>query len=412
MLRWAYSPTPGILPAMLKLSKQDARRLLVLHHFQPTSLQGAFERLGSVQYDPLNPVGRNHDLVLQARVPGYLVDDWQKFAYGKGERFIYDGWDKQASLVLMRDYPLRRIYYDWHAPRWREAILNRYPEAVITVLQELRDRGPLSSTDFHYQEHHNQWEGSWYGPKLTKNVLRALWHTGQVQTSGRNKGKHVYDLTERVIPSHLFHAQPIPAKKSIEWLLLLRHQALGLMRPNAGTAVWSLGILTAERRLLLKELVHHSALVPVDVEGVLFHALPSTLKHLDTITKIENRMRLVAPLDQLMWDRTAISHIFNFDYVWEVYKPEKLRRWGYYVLPVMLGDRFVARIDSRLKNGIWHIIKWSWEDGVETTPDMLQALELAVNRFRRYLGAETLKLPRALDKRTRGSLKSGFTASS
>lgn len=65
---------------MLKLSKQDARRLLVLHHFTPTSLQGAFERLGSIQYDPLNPVGRNHDLVLQARVPGYSVDDWQALA--------------------------------------------------------------------------------------------------------------------------------------------------------------------------------------------------------------------------------------------------------------------------------------------------------------------------------------------
>ena len=95
---------------MLNLSKQDARRLLVLHHFQPTSLQGAFERLGSVQYDPLNPIGRNHDLVLQARVPEYSVDDWQKLAYQ--DRFIYDAWDKQASLVLMQDFPMRRIYYD------------------------------------------------------------------------------------------------------------------------------------------------------------------------------------------------------------------------------------------------------------------------------------------------------------
>jgi uncharacterized protein YcaQ len=77
---------------MLKLCKQDARRLLVLHHFQPTSLQGTFERLGSVQYDPLNPVGRNHDLVLQARVSCYSVGDWQELAYQ--ERFLYDAWDK------------------------------------------------------------------------------------------------------------------------------------------------------------------------------------------------------------------------------------------------------------------------------------------------------------------------------
>jgi uncharacterized protein len=395
---------------MLKLSKQDARRLLVLHHFQPTSLQGAFERLGSVQYDPLNPVGQNHDLVLQSRVPDYSVGDWQELAYR--ERFLYDGWDKQASLVLMRDYPMRRIYYDWHAPHWHEAILDRYPQAVAKVLDELHDRGPLSSTDFHFQEHHDQWEGSWYGPKLTKNVLRALWHTGQIQTWGRHKGKHVYGLNDRVIPSHLYLAEPIPAKQSIEWLILSRHQAVGLLRPNAGTAIWSLNISASERRLSLQELVQRGALVAVDIEGTIYHALPRTLEQLDSGSKTDHHIRFVAPLDQLMWDRKAVADLFNFDYVWEVYKPEKLRRWGYYVLPVMLGDRFVARIDSRLKNGIWEIFKWYWEDGMTATPDILQALELAVSRFRRYLGATTLKLPRSLDRQTRGAFRSGFKVTS
>ena len=237
----------------------------MLHHFQPASLQGAFERLGGVQYDPLNPLGRNHDLVLQARVSGYSVGDWQELAYQ--QRFLYDAWDKQASLVMMQDYPMRRIYYEWHAPRWREAILDRYPEAVKTVLDELHKRGPLSSTDFYYQEHHEQWEGSWYGPKLTKNILRALWHTGQVHTYRRNKGKHVYDLAQKVIPSNLYEAEPIPAKQCIDWLILQRHKAIGLMRPNAGTAIWSLGISAPERRKHLQNLLQHGALVAVDVDA-------------------------------------------------------------------------------------------------------------------------------------------------
>jgi len=393
---------------MLNLSKQDARRLLVLHHFQPTSIQGAFERLGSIQYDPLNPVGRNHDLVLQARVPDYFVDDWQRLAYQ--ERVLFDGWDKQASLVLMRDFPVRRIYYDWHAPRWREAILSRYPQAVKTVLDELHDRGPLSSTDFHFQQHHREWEGSWLGPKLTKNILRGLWHTGQIHTCRRNKGKHVYDLAERIIPNQLYQAQAIPAQQSTDWLILQRHQALGLMRPNAGAAIWSLGISAPERRVQLQKLLERGQLVAIDVEGVRYHALPRTLLQLDTDVKTEQHRRFIAPLDQLMWDRPAVAHLFNFNYVWEVYKPEKLRRWGYYVLPVMLGNRFVARIDSRLSQGIWKIHKWYWEDGVESTPDMLNALELAVSQFRRYLGADTLKLPRKMDQQTRSAFKSGFKA--
>jgi uncharacterized protein YcaQ len=380
----------------------------VLHHFQPTSLRGAFERLGSVQYDPLNPVGRNHDLVLQARVPDYCVGDWQDLAYR--ERFLYDGWDKQASLVLMRDYPTRRIYYDWHAPRWRDSILDRYPQAVETVFDELHERGPLGSSDFHFQVHHEQWEGSWYGPKLTKNVLRALWHTGQVQTCIRNKGKHVYDLTERVVPRHLCQAEPMPAKQSIDWLILQRHQAIGLMRPNAGAAVWSLGISAPERRVHLQELLQCGALVAVDVDGVRYHALPRTLELLDKSVKTENHIRFVAPLDQIMWDRPAVAHLFDFDYVWEVYKPEKLRRWGYYVLPVMMGDCFIARIDSSLNRGIWNIHKWYWEDKVEITPVILDALEQAVGRFRSYLRADSLKLPRNMNRRTRDAFKSGFKA--
>ncbi len=378
----------------------------MLHHFQPTSLREAFERLGSVQYDPLNPVGRNHDLVLQARVPGYSVGDWQQLAYR--DRFIYDAWDKQASLVLMDDYPMRRIYYDWHAPRWREKILSVYPEAVKTVLDELRERGPLGSMDFHYQVHQSQWEGSWYGPKLTKNVLRALWHTGKVQTYERDRGKHVYDLAERVVLRHLYHAQAIPEKESIEWLILLRCRALGLMRPNAGKDVWSLGISAQDRRCYLQNLLERKALVNIEIDGKRYNALPHILDQLDIISIAEQEMRFIAPLDQLMWDRLAVGHLFDFEYVWEVYKPENQRRWGYYVLPVMQGDRFVARIDSRLNDGIWKIHKWYWEDGIDLKLNMFSRLEKAVSRFSSYLRADGLRLPRGMDKLTRGAFKAGF----
>ena len=79
----------------IQLSREQARRFLVAYHFTQTDLSGVFARLGTVQYDPLNPVGRNTDLVLQARIPGYRVDDWQKVAYT--DRLVYDAWDKQAS---------------------------------------------------------------------------------------------------------------------------------------------------------------------------------------------------------------------------------------------------------------------------------------------------------------------------
>ena len=389
---------------MLSLSKRDARRLLAHHHFAPGNLKDVLTRLGSVQYDPLNPVGRNHDLVLQARVPGYHVGDWERLAYE--ERFIYDAWDKQASLVLLQDWPQRRIYHDWHKSWWDERILRAFPEAIDAVLAELRERGPLSSTAFDYQLYKPEWEGSWYGPKLTKNVLRALWHTGKVMTWGRRNGHHVYDLAERIVPPELYGAAPLPDAEMVAWLVRLRHQAVGLLRPNASSEVWSLGITAAARRVVIAQLVARDELIPIDVDGVLFHALPEVLAGLEHPPPPE-QMIFVAPLDQLLWDRKAVEHVFGFDYIWEVYKPLAARKWGYYVLPVFYGDRFVARFDSRLKGDVWELYAWFWE--LDVTPDaaMLGALTDAVKRFKFYLGVEKLLLPAGLSRQTRAAFRAG-----
>ena len=98
----------------IQLSCEQARRFLVAYHFTQTDLPGVFARLGTVQYDPLNPLGRNPDLVLQARIPGYRVDDWQQAAYT--DRLIYDAWDKQASQITVKD---------GHTIFWRSAIDKR-----------------------------------------------------------------------------------------------------------------------------------------------------------------------------------------------------------------------------------------------------------------------------------------------
>lgn len=386
----------------LELSKADARRLLAHHHFRLGTAHEVLTRLGSVQFDPLNPVGRNHDLVLQARVPGYRVGDWQTLAYE--ERFLYDAWDKQASLVLMRDWPLRRIYHRWHRRWWEERIFQRHPEAVERVLDELRARGPLTSAAFEYQVHKPEWQGSWYGPKLTKHVLRALWHTGVVLTAGRKHGHHLYDLSERIVPAELHRAPPASDEESVVWLLKLRHRAVGLLRPNASYEVWSMDLPAVARREALARLVAAGELVPAQVEGVRFHALPETLAELDA-AEPKGRMVFVAPLDQLIWDRKAVAHLFGFDYVWEVYVPEPKRRWGYYVLPVFYGDRFVARLDSRLVGKIWTVRAWWWEEDVKIDAEMLAALEEAASRFLAYLGAEGVTVADAVEPKARRALE-------
>ncbi len=386
----------------INLSKSDARRLLANHHFEPTTPHGVFERLGSIQYDPLKPVGCNHDLVLQARFPTYKVGDWQKLAYD--ERFIYDAWDKQASLVMMRDWPYRRIYHQWHDKWWRKDILDPHPEIVNIVLQELKKRGPLLGKDFEQQGHIKAWEGSWYGPKLTKNVLRALWHTGKVLTHSRKHGHHVYDLAENIVPKKLFKTKPVSEKESLEFLIKSRYQAMGLLRPGGGLHIWSLGVTPDQRNQAISELHQKGSLIEVNIEGMKFHALPQMLKKLEQPQA--PRMIFVAPLDQIMWDRKAVNHIFDFEYLWEVYVPEPKRRWGYYVLPVFYKDKFVARVDSKLTKGIWQILSWQWE--VKPDSEILEALGVTVRNFRDYLSAESISFARGLDTKTKSIIKSGF----
>jgi uncharacterized protein YcaQ len=381
----------------IKLSRADAARLLTNYHFRQADARTVLQRLGSVQFDPLNPLGRNHDLVLQARVPGYRVHDWEQLAYS--ERLIYDAWDKQASLVLTQDWSFRRIYHSWHARWWEGRILTPHQAAIQLVLDELRERGPLTSSEFYHQPHVSDWEGSWYGPKLTKNILRALWHTGEVMTHSRKNGHHVYDLTERVLPAELLSVPSITEQDSLMWLIRLRHRAVGLLRPGASSEVWSMNIPATDRKKLILDLLKRGELVSVDVDGITFHALPEFFEV--TEPPIVSEMRFLAPLDQLMWDRRAVAHIFGFDYLWEVYKKVADRKWGYYVLPVMYGDRFVARFDARLKGTVLELYAWYWEKGVTPNAEMLRALEDCVAAFMQYLNAERILLPTGMDAGTR-----------
>ena len=389
----------------LNLSKADARRLLASYHLKQTSLEGAFKRLGSVQYDPLNPVGRNHDLVLQARVPDYNVGDWEEVAYAPGERVIYDAWDKQACLVPIADWAHRRVYHEYFSPRWSERVLKPHAQAVEVTLGELRKRGPLSSLEFTDQTPIEGWRGSWHGPKLVKNILRALWYTGQIVTHHRDKGRHVYSLPEEVIPERVL-AREVSRDESLRALILRRVQSAGLLRPNADAALWSLPARSPERKGLAHTLVEEKRLVRLQIDDQVYYALPELLGRLEHPLPYP-RMTFIAPLDSLMWDRTAVAHLFDFDYIWEVYKPEKARKWGYYVLPVFYGERFVGRFDSRLIGDTWHLLRWWWEADVEPDAALLSALEDAVKRFKRYLRADKVALPRGLDESTRAAWRRG-----
>ena len=377
----------------LTLSRAEARRFLANYHFTPTDVPGVFERLGTVQYDPLNPVGRNPDLVLQARVPDYQVDDWQKTAYT--DRLIYDAWDKMACLVPVSDWPMR-AWLRAHTATWTPLLLEEQADAVAAALAELDTCGPLSSLEFEDQSHFTD-RSAWYGPKRIKHILRALWDRGLIVTHHRLGGRHYYDRAERVIPSEYFHAPMVEDEdESVRWMLTRRSQSMGLIRPTGEYAIWFGCGPTARRAPAFKELVEMGTLTPAQIgengsKGWPAYLPTSALPLLEAPAPAP-RVTFLGPLDSLLWDRRGVMQLFDFDYVWEVYKPEPQRRWGYYVLPVFYGDRFVARLDGRLERGVWRITRWWWEPDVTPTPDLLDALRVAAENFAHYLRANNVRV--------------------
>ena len=385
---------------MLQLSREQARRLLAHYHFRPTDLPGVFTRLSTVQYDPLNPVGRNPDLVLQARVPGYRVDDWQPLAYE--QRLIYDAWDKQACLVPTSDWPMRALVRERYQPYHDREILQSEATAVEALLALLDERGPLSSLEFEQKpapvDVDPQYR-NWYGATLARRILRSLWASGELVTHHRRNGRHYYDRAARVIPAqHFIQPSQLDEGTYLRWILARRYQAVGLLRPTAEAAIWSVCGEAAQRRLALAELVEAGLLHPVQVgdERLPYYAHAEALKSLDQ-PPLEPRVIFLGPLDSFLWDRKGVQQIFGFDYIWEVYKPEPLRKWGYYVLPVFYGDRFIARVDSRLEKGVWTIARWWWEKDIVPDAELLDALQVAMTRFMDYLGANGVRASEGVD---------------
>jgi len=390
------------LSSPIQLSKADARRAMVAHQFTPcATAMDVFDKLKSVQFDPIAPVGCNHDLVLQARVPGYKVGDWEKLAYK--ERRIYDGWDKQASLIPFEGWPWRQIFYKWHEHHYT-SIFNEFPEAMAAMLKELEERGPMQPKDFEFQERRADWKSTWYSPNVTKRILRALWHSGKVMTAGRKSGQHLYDLAERIVPAHQF-SQPMPEEEDARRQMILeRHQAVGILRPIAPYEVWSYCAYAEPRAAAIKQLVSTGDLVPVEVEGVKAHASPEFLAKLDQ-PALEPRVVFVGPLDQLVWDRKMIAHLFDFDYVWEIYVPEAKRRWGYYVLPVLYGDKLVAKVEFYCRAGTLEVRRWHFEPNA-ATPKFFTALKRALKLFMKYCAATQIVADPSVDPKVRSLVES------
>jgi uncharacterized protein YcaQ len=383
------------------LTNLEARRFLLAKQglWPPRALTGkdgimaVFDRLACIQFDPLNVVGRNPDLVLQSRISDYRPDMLYELLYG--ERQLYDYWDKMMSIVPLRDWPrlalLRAAWSERHAER-----RTKYAKHVGTILDVIRQQGPMSSLDFEAQ-HGVEWKMDWRWGQMraAKALLEMLGDTGELMVSHRQGARRYYDLAERVLPDEAA-AQPLllDEEEYLIWRVARRCQGIGLIGPGMGGEAWGGVAKAPERAQAIEVLVERGEMAPVQIEGDkrTYHLLTRDLPCLEHARTSDPtpRVAFIAPLDSLLWSRNLIERLFGFRYVWEIYKPATQRRYGYYVLPVLFGDRFVARFDSKLDReaGKLTILSWHWEPDQSLTDELATALRDALTHFWAYLSAE------------------------
>jgi len=393
------------LPPALTLSKAEARRFLLMHHrlWPPRSLAGKagilefIRHVGCIQFDPIDVVGRNPDLVLQSRVADYRRSLLEEMLYS--DYHLLDGWDKQAGIYPVTDWP--------HFARHRARTAQRHgdpsnpPMAIApAVLQAIRERGPLSSIDL---DHAGTVDWFWGPTRLGRATLEILHGMGEVTIHHRVGTRRFFELTEKLVPADLLAApDPNPTVEEYQdWHVLRRVGGLGLVKTVGGECWYGiLDVNTQVRRTALARLVERGDLVAVAVEGVsnrdffIRTADLPTVQAAQACREVMSQAAILAVLDNMMWDRDLLRLVFDFDYVWEVYKPAAQRKYGYYVLPVIYGDRFVARFDPAFdkKARELTIANWWWEEGIRPDEAMQAALADCFRAFMRYLDAGRLRL--------------------
>ena len=389
---------------MIAVSREQARGFLLSHQglrgsprFSGKEGVLAFtRRVGCVQFDPVNVCGRSPELVYLSRVPGFEGQWLDSLLYR--ERTLVDHFDKNLAIFAREDWPyMKRI-----RARWSEAMRSRVEVEAIRaqVLLQIAVNGPQNAASLGIK---GRVDWYWAGSTLARAALEQMYYEGELLIHSKKGTLKLYDLAERCLPQCLLLAQePWPDDSDhAAWHLLRRIRAVGLMWNRASDAWMGSFLQQAQRRNTAFDGLQSSGkIVPVKVEGIketLYLAAEDLPEMEASISSAEepSRCELIAPLDSLIWDRKLIAALFDFRYTWEIYTPPQKRVYGTYVLPILLGDRFVGRIEpvcdrkarQMAVKGVW------WEEGFKPGREEKRAVSQALRRLAEFNGC---RLDRAL----------------
>lgn len=384
---------------MISLSPAEARRRLVSHLglARPLGRGGAgvrklLERLRCIQLDPLDMIGTNADLVVMARIDGIKRGEFWNHLF---PHHAFEHFAKERCILPESAFPwYRQRGHRAETPWWQHGERERRVPKKLTqaVLAEIRTKGPVTVRDLtdHGAVEPLDWSG-WKGTgKLTSMALEILWTRCDIVVCGRTgNGSKVYDVPERA----LGEIASAPASADFErWALRDRVEAAGLLS-RAGGSHWSM-LGDVRTSSLPDEMIAAGEIAEVMIEGSPRRFLASPALLSSRAPRYDDRVRILGPLDPLLWDRDLVRTAFAFDYVWEVYKPAHLRKWGWYVCPLLHRDRLIGRIDARIEKNVLAVRKLWLESEDMNIDSAMQGIREALNRHAELSSCRSVRMPR------------------
>jgi uncharacterized protein YcaQ len=348
-------------------------------------VRAVLERLRCIQLDPLDAIGTNADLVVMARVDDACRGDVWRHLF---PRHAFEHFAKERCILPADAFPWYRAEgHVAETPWWRHAEREQRvpPKLVAAVLEEIRARGPIVARDLtdHGSVVPIDWSG-WMGTaKATSMAIEILWTRCDIVVAGRTEsGAKIYDVPERALQ---WNGEVQPPGRFARWAVRERAHAAGLLT-RAGGSMWSMlgGVRTTP---LIEEMVASGELIEVALEESprRYLAVPELLR---AKARYDDRVRILGPLDPLLWDRDLVRHVFGFDYVWEVYKPAPQRKWGWYVCPLLHRDRLIGRIDASIERDAL-VVKKLWLESDDVDRDAVRA---ALERHAQRCGAKRVRV--------------------
>jgi len=309
-------------------------------------LRRVIAQIGLLQIDSVNVLVRSHYMPLFSRLGSYAPEMLDSSWLGApADRELFEYWGHMASLMPFELHPLLRWRMAEAAENHKDSdtrvatLERRRPGFMRAALDEIAERGPLSAREISGA---GASKGGWWGWSDGKRALEALFAAGQVAAAGRRGFERLYDLPDRVIPARVL-AMPTPAIEDAQRALLrIAARALGVGTEKDLCDYFRIRIGAGRHRI--RELVETGELMPVSVEG---WPAPAYLERDAKSPRKLDAHALLSPFDSLVWERARTEKIFGFRYRIEIYTPSAKRKYGYYVLPFLLGDRLVARVDLK-----------------------------------------------------------------